>query len=598
MPLPITAGEKGGAIMGYRVRFESVLVFCLSLLLTLGTGAVAASTPQAISGDFNGDGRLDALMQPADDTGQTSIILSDSTGQLTIPGQTWNSGYLGLNWGQSNSVIHVGDLTGNGRDDVLVQSLTTGGPSAVLLSDANGQFAAINQSIPTPYLGMDWSEASHQILAGKFGGGLQSEVLLQTAIPGGQNMIVQPNLQGMLLTTAQTWADGYLGLNWDAQDVTLYVGDFTGNGQDGLLMQQQSSASASNPEPYTLLLPDAQGQFTQVNQTWGLNAFGANWSPSTETLKIEDVNGDGIADIVLESKVAGGTNYLIIGNDTGHFSGTAISWQGDMTPQQALQQYWQKNSPAAGTSTATVTQSVQQSATLATNLVTPNTIGTLNGQSGVDGGAATYSVPIAVPPGRAGMQPSLSLSYSSRGGNGDLGVGWSLGGLSAITRCPATKAQDGFTQGVTYSSTYDRLCLDGQHLIVVSGTYGQSGSVYRTELDSLVRVTLTGGINSATSEFEVDYENGNKSFYGYNSNGQTSNAVFVASGETAPLVWAIGQEQDGAENNVVYNYTSYGSGEYHISSITYTGTSSGNNVSTQGNRQVTFTYQTRSDPSS
>ncbi|MGA9854684.1 MAG: VCBS repeat-containing protein [Gammaproteobacteria bacterium] len=280
----------------------------MSLLLTLGTGVAAAGTPQAISGDFNGDGQLDALMQPVDDTGQTSIILSDSTGQLTIPGQTWPAGYLGLNWGQTNSNIHVGDLTGNGRDDILVQSLTTGGPSGVLFSDPNGQFPVLNQSIPTPYLGMDWSTAGHQIVTGKFAGGLQSEVLLQTANPGGQNMIVQPNAQGMLVTTAQTWADGYLGLHWDAQDVTLYTGDFTGDGQDGLLMQVQSTATEANPAPYTLLLPDAQGQFTQVSQTWGLNAFGADWSPATHTLIVEDVNGDGIADIVLQSKT-GGTNY-------------------------------------------------------------------------------------------------------------------------------------------------------------------------------------------------------------------------------------------------------------------------------------------------
>ena len=35
------------------------------------------------------------------------------------------------------------------------------------------------------------------------------------------------------------------------------------------------------------------------------------------------------------------------------------------------------------------------------------TVGTMAGQAGVDGKASTYSVPIVVPPGRAGMQPSL-----------------------------------------------------------------------------------------------------------------------------------------------------------------------------------------------
>lgn len=363
-----------------RARIASILVFCLSLLLTLGTGAAAFGNPQLISGDFNGDGQLDALTQPVDDTGPTSIVLSDSMGQLTIPGQSWPAGYLGLNWGQSNSVIHVGDLTGSGRDDILVQSLTTGGPSAVLLSDPMGQFLAINQSIPTPYLGLDWSAASHQILPGKFGGGLQSEVLLQTMNPGGQNMIVQPNSRGMLVTTAQTWVDGYLGLHWDAQDVTLYVGDFTGNGQDGLLMQVQSTAVESNSAPYTLLLPDAQGQFTEISQTWGLNAFGADWTPTTHTLLIEDVNGDGIADIVLMAKTAGGTNYLVVGNNTGHFSGTAIKWQGTMTPQQALQLYYQTSTQSAGIE---VTQSPSSKKTaavkLTNNLIAPNSVGTMGG---------------------------------------------------------------------------------------------------------------------------------------------------------------------------------------------------------------------------
>src|SRR3990167_4194087 len=41
-------------------------------------------------------------------------------------------------------------------------------------------------------------------------------------------------------------------------------------------------------------------------------------------------------------------------------------------------------------------------------------------------GRATTSIPIAVPPGRKGIQPSLALAYSSSGRNGWVGVGWSL----------------------------------------------------------------------------------------------------------------------------------------------------------------------------
>ncbi|GMV19447.1 MAG: hypothetical protein AMXMBFR56_76710 [Polyangiaceae bacterium] len=42
-------------------------------------------------------------------------------------------------------------------------------------------------------------------------------------------------------------------------------------------------------------------------------------------------------------------------------------------------------------------------------------------------GIATFSVPIALPAARGGAQPSLGLSYSSSGGSGIAGMGWSIG---------------------------------------------------------------------------------------------------------------------------------------------------------------------------
>lgn len=90
-------------------------------------------------------------------------------------------------------------------------------------------------------------------------------------------------------------------------------------------------------------------------------------------------------------------------------------------------------------------------------------------------GAATYNIPIQVSPGVGGMQPNLSLNYNSQGGNGIAGVGWSIGGLSAITRCGATIVNDGVKRGVDLTIN-DKFCLDGQRLIDIGASPAAAGA--------------------------------------------------------------------------------------------------------------------------
>ncbi|MCP3170247.1 SpvB/TcaC N-terminal domain-containing protein [Myxococcus qinghaiensis] len=102
-------------------------------------------------------------------------------------------------------------------------------------------------------------------------------------------------------------------------------------------------------------------------------------------------------------------------------------------------------------------------------------------------GAASYGLPLWVPPGRAGMQPELTLSYNSRSGAGLAGVGFTLSGtLSRITRCRKSVAQDGVVGQVSFT-TSDAFCLDGARLIHTNpgvAGYGANGSEYRTEVDT------------------------------------------------------------------------------------------------------------------
>jgi hypothetical protein len=215
------------------------------------------------------------------------------------------------------------------------------------------------------------------------------------------------------------------------------------------------------------------------------------------------------------------------------------------------------------------------------------TVGAVAGSPNVSGGQAVYTIPITVSLGRQGMQPELSLSYSSRGGNGVAGMGWSITGLSSISRCPATMAQDGFTRGISISDT-DRLCLDGQRLIKVSaGGYWANGAEYRTEVDSFARIKLngSGGATSTSLSFTVESKDGLIRTYAYSANAKSD------SGSSRTLSWLLTEEKDRAGNTIHYTYSDHApgsAGDHQINTIAYTGLNS-----TSGNRKVSFGYDTR-----
>jgi hypothetical protein len=183
----------------------------------------------------------------------------------------------------------------------------------------------------------------------------------------------------------------------------------------------------------------------------------------------------------------------------------------------------------------------------------PPEYGGLSGsfQVGADG-AATYTVPLDVVPGRAGLQPSLALSYNSNAGNGVVGVGFSLAGSSAIARCPMNEFDDGKVQGVKVNRE-DRFCLDGLRLVAVSGEYGADGTEYRTVPDTFVRVRSFGGNNGAGSpytgpeRFTVWAKNGRIHEYGALP---TTRVLFGL----AARQWSVSSTRDRAGNELTYTY--------------------------------------------
>ena len=181
------------------------------------------------------------------------------------------------------------------------------------------------------------------------------------------------------------------------------------------------------------------------------------------------------------------------------------------------------------------------------------------------GGAANYSIPIQVPPGTAGMQPNLSLVYNSQSGNGIFGQGWSLDGLPVIHRCPATIVQDGFKGGINYDSN-DRLCLNGQRLVAVSGEYGAEGTEYRTEIESFSKIISYGQAGSGPASFKVWSKSGQVMEFGV-----TEDSRIEALNRADVRVWANNKVQDTVGNYLKVAYDEKtGKGQYCPTNIDYT----------------------------
>jgi uncharacterized repeat protein (TIGR01451 family) len=193
-------------------------------------------------------------------------------------------------------------------------------------------------------------------------------------------------------------------------------------------------------------------------------------------------------------------------------------------------------------------------------------------------GAATYTIPIAVPPGIAGVAPALSLEYGSQSGNGILGIGWSLGGLPLIVRCPQTMVQNNLRGSVNYDGG-DRFCLDGQQLVAISGPYGASGTEYRTEVESFNRIISHGAAGTGPAWFEVHTKSGQVMEFGH-----TADSQILTQGNPTARSWAVNKVSDTVGNSYSITYTNDSvNGQNYPSHIDYAGNS------------VQFTYATRPD---
>lgn len=218
-------------------------------------------------------------------------------------------------------------------------------------------------------------------------------------------------------------------------------------------------------------------------------------------------------------------------------------------------------------------------------------------------GDANVSHPIVIPSGRRGMQPNLSIGYNSKRGNGWMGEGWDISGLSAITidtrwGSPKFHPQD---ETELYALDGEMLVYDGNYLPHRHNDISETSTVFTTNKQKRDNLLVNNkktfyfrrnhnftkieryGANPKEYRWIVTSTNGTKTYYGGDENGVNSEAVIKDASQNI-LQWGILKIVDVYGNNIKYQYDNYPiinqTGEnanlnngvyFHVKKILYTG---------------------------
>lgn len=221
-------------------------------------------------------------------------------------------------------------------------------------------------------------------------------------------------------------------------------------------------------------------------------------------------------------------------------------------------------------------------------------VGSTLGSGGVSSsGAYNYSIPIDVPPGTAGMQPSVSLSYNSNSGSGSAGMGWSLSATSMISRIGSNIYQDGKTRPVKLDPS-DHFSLGGSRLIALEGIPGQNGTRYALESENFSEIVSHGNLDGGPKWFRVEARNGMIYEYGRTDESRLVGDLSISpNGSEAALGWYLNRVEDRLGNYMTYEYV-VTDNQVLLKEIKYTNNDSENLMAYNS---VRFSYSDKPDQS-
>ena len=252
---------------------------------TINTSAGSYLT-QIEAGDFNGDGKTDLAVLSY--FGSTVILYGDGAGNFTTGGL----GFFG-----TAGVMATGDFNGDGKTDIAIGQ---GGEIRPYISTAAGPLQTA-QPLRSAIFGSG-------IVAADFNGDGRSDI----AAPGGVGVLVaHATGDGVFADPISYLIGGVSG--------ALVLGDFNRDGRDDLFVPIQPASSSSTTADLAILTANAQGVFDAPGSSRFATLISVGSPADGPVALTEDLNGDGVKDLVVGFRQDQWKIAVAFGNGRGEF---------------------------------------------------------------------------------------------------------------------------------------------------------------------------------------------------------------------------------------------------------------------------------------
>jgi RHS repeat-associated protein len=162
-------------------------------------------------------------------------------------------------------------------------------------------------------------------------------------------------------------------------------------------------------------------------------------------------------------------------------------------------------------------------------------------------GTGNLTVPIAVPPGRNGFQPQLSLTYSTGDGNGPFGLGWDL--LVPSVSRKTSKGVPRFRDAATDPQEWDTFVLSGTEDLVAVSQPEPGVTRFRPRTEGVfARIDRLHGDGDV---WRVSTRDGLVSTYG---GGQQATVVADPANRSKVFCWKLTETTDPFGNRIDYQH--------------------------------------------